>query len=94
MPRKRTKRVRLPSRLDTSAATELKETLTKARGADLTLDLTLDADEVRWLGAAAAQVLVAAGAAWRKDGKRLSIAKPTPELADCARLMGLSEQII
>ncbi len=90
MPRKRTKRVRLPSRLDTSAATELKETLTKARGADL----TLDADEVRWLGAAAAQVLVAAGAAWRKDGKRLSIAKPTPELADCARLMGLSEQII
>lgn len=90
MPRKRTKRVRLPSRLDTSAATELKETLTKARGADL----TLDADEVRWLGAAAAQVLVAAGAAWRKDGKRLSIAKPTPELANCARLMGLSEQII
>jgi len=69
--------------LDVRAAGALKAALLAHRGADL----TLEASEVSRFGALCLQVLLAADAAWRADGKRLRIVNASPAFVESARLM-------
>ena len=77
-------RLVLASCLDMTAAAPLKAQLLAARGTPL----TLDASNVRRLGAQCLQVLLAARAAWCGDGLEWRVEDPSPEFADAARLMG------
>jgi len=76
--------VRLAATLDLKAAAPLLRELTAARGADL----ALEAGDVRRLGGQCLQVLLAAQAAWARDGHALEIREPSPAFVEGVALMG------
>lgn len=61
--------VRLPARLDSSAAVQLAGTLRGRLGADV----VVDAADVDLLGARALEVLLVAAASWRADGHGFAV---------------------
>ena len=79
------KQLQLPEVLDLTAAAPLAQSLLSRRGSDL----TVDASQVRRVGAQCLQVLIAAGATWKADGVSLSIDKPTDEFLMGAELLGI-----
>lgn len=79
------KRLQLPEVLDLTAAAPLAQTLLSHRGSEL----SLDASAVRRIGAQCLQVLVAAATAWKADGMRLALEKPTEEFLEGSRLLGI-----
>lgn len=79
------KRLQLPEVLDLTAAAPLAQSFITRRGADL----TIDASQVRRVGAQCMQVLLAAATTWKSDGRRLSLEKPTEEFLEGSHLLGL-----
>ena len=77
--------LKLPETLDTAAAPALLEALRERRGAAL----VLDASALRWIGAACAQLLLAAAKAWRVDRRPLSIVDLGEEPKALLALMGV-----
>lgn len=90
MARKRTTTFRLPGRLDASAASGLREALIARRGKGL----ALVADDVVFIGALSAQVLVAAANTWRGDGLELTVKSASEAFAEGLRLLGLTPDLI
>jgi len=78
--------VRLEAVLDVRAAAPLKAALAAHRSEDL----TLDASEVSRLGALCLQVLLAADAAWRAEGRHIRIVGASAAFLEGARLMAAS----
>lgn len=78
--------MKLADTLDLRAAAPLKAALAELRGQDL----TLDASEVSRLGGLCLQVLLAANAAWRAEGRAFHIAGASPAFLEGARLMAAS----
>lgn len=79
--------MRLASNLNLSAAVPLCAEIVQARGAAI----KIDASSVECLGGLCLQVLIAAAAAWRRDGFDLVITKPSPAFSEALRLMGAQE---
>jgi len=79
------KRLQLPEVLDLTAAAPLAQSFLARRGADL----SIDASQVRRVGAQCLQVLLAAASTWQNDGMRLCLEKPTEEFLEANRLLGL-----
>ncbi|MET0183543.1 MAG: STAS domain-containing protein [Caulobacterales bacterium] len=73
----------LPETLDLRAASALKAALAERRGSDL----TLNAADVQRLGGLCLQILLAADAAWRRDGFKLTIEAPSEAFTENASLM-------
>lgn len=82
--------LRLPESLDYAAAPDFAKTLRARRGAAL----TLDAADLRQIGASCAQLLVAAARAWRVDRRALAVSGLTDEAAAQLRLMGIDRAMI
>lgn len=80
------KRLQLPEVLDLTAAAPLAQSFLTRRGADL----SIDASQVRRVGAQCLQVLLAAVTTWQSDGVRLCLEKPTEEFLEASRLLGLN----
>lgn len=76
--------VTLPAALDLRAAAPLAASLAELRGRDV----TLDAGGVRRLGAQCLAVLLAAQAAWAREGARFVIAAASPEFTEGVALLG------
>ncbi len=79
----------LPEVLNTQGATEILSALKSHRGADL----TIDASQVRHLGAQAAQVLLAAAKSWADDGHAFRFASPSPDMLRCVELLGAEDAL-
>ena len=79
-------RVTLEPRLDLRAAATLVEALTEARGHDL----AIEGREVRHLGAAALQVLIAARRSWAESGRALTLEAPSEALLEGLQRLGAS----
>jgi chemotaxis protein CheX len=79
------KRLQLPEVLDLTAAAPLAQSLLSRRG----VALTLDASRVQRVGTQCLQVLLAAAATWKEDGVVLRLTKPTAELLEGSRLLGI-----
>mgnify|MGYP000851215876 CR=1 FL=1 len=79
--------VELPAALDSSAAAGLKELLLAQRGKDI----RLDASAVERAGALCLQVLLAAQAMWRGDGKEFAVTGASPSLSFAARVAGVTQ---
>jgi chemotaxis protein CheX len=71
--------------LDLKAAGPLHGEILACRGQDL----TLDASEVRRLGAQCLQVLAAAASAWRADGKTLRVDRPSSAFTQALQAFGV-----
>src|SRR5262249_43076649 len=78
-------RLRLPEVLDLRAAAPLAQSFLSHRGKEL----VVDASRVERVGAQCLQVLLAAAATWATDGARLSLGRPTAELLEGGRLLGI-----
>ena len=74
----------LAANLDSREAGRLVAGLLALRGSEL----TLDASEVRRLGAQCLQALIAAQTAWSEDGQAFRILEPSAEFRDACALMG------
>lgn len=79
------RRVRLAPALDMAAARPLAHELLAARGADL----SIDASEVRHLGAQCLQVLASAALTWQADRAGFTLVDPSSAFMRDARLLGL-----
>lgn len=79
------RKMQLPAVLDLRAAAPLAKSLLSRRGAEL----AIDASRVQRVGAQCLQVLLAAAATWKTDGLRLQLMKPTEELLEGGRLLGI-----
>ena len=75
----------LPEVLDLTAAAPLAQSLLSRRGTEL----SVDASQVRRVGAQCLQVILAAAATWKADGMRLGLKKPTDEFLEGSRLLGI-----
>ena len=75
----------LPGRLDLTASGPLRDALLLRRGAAL----CVDAGAVEHLGTACLQVLLAAAAAWRVDGRHLDVTPMSEAFSDALRSFGL-----
>jgi chemotaxis protein CheX len=76
--------MRLAANLNMSAAAPLYAELAQARGAPI----KLDASDVESLGGLCLQVLIAAAAAWRRDGKDFSVANRSAAFLEAMHLLG------
>lgn len=76
----------LPDKLDTAAAPDVLAAIRAARGAPL----TLDASQVRGIGAVCAQILASAHLAWTGDGHPLRLTGSAGIAGDLA-VLGLSD---
>jgi chemotaxis protein CheX len=74
----------LPPVLDLAAAAPLLQTLKARQGAPV----TLDAAEVRRLGAQCLQVLLAAHRSWTEDGHAFAVLAPSPAFTDALAQFG------
>ncbi len=74
----------LPETLDLPAAQQLAGELNACRGAPV----TLDASQVKRMGALALQVLLSARKTWAADGQPLAIRSPSPPFSDALALFG------
>ena len=86
-PRKTSKSLKLESRLDTAAAQKLLDTLARRRNRHLTIDLS----EVRWIGAACAEILISAVKTWNASSYELTFTAPTEDFIDGMRTLGLED---
>ena len=75
----------LPERLDSSAASTLRECLEARTGSAL----VLDASGVEVIGALAYEVIIAAAKQWQADGQELSLRQPSPRFRMAAMTLGL-----
>lgn len=75
----------LAARLDTDAATPLRDALLSKRGAALHVDAT----EVSRMGALCASVLAAAARSWTTDGHALTIINPSDGFNDACERLGV-----
>jgi len=75
----------LPEVLDLTAAAPLAQSLLSRRGTEL----SVDASQVRRVGAQCLQVILAAAATWKADGMRLGVERPTEEFLEGSRLLGI-----
>lgn len=80
----RKQQLKLPEVLDMTAATPLAQSFLSHRGAAL----SVDASDVRRVGAQCLQVILAAAETWKADGKQLSLVKPSPEFLEGGQLLG------
>jgi len=80
----------LPAHLDLAAAAPLKAALLARRGGDL----TLDGSSVSRLGALCLQVLLAAAATWRSDGRAFEVSSPSPGLEEGLLRMGARDMLL
>lgn len=76
----------LPARLDLTASGPLRDALLLRRGAAL----CVDAGAVEHLGTPCLQVLLAAAAAWRVDGRHLDVTPMSEAFSDALRSFGLT----
>jgi chemotaxis protein CheX len=76
----------LPSRLDSSAAPSLLDSLMTRRGQPL----HLDASEVELVGALALEVVIAAGRQWDLDGHPFSLKSPSDRFTSACDVLGLN----
>lgn len=81
---------RLPETLDYAAAPALAEALRQRRGGSL----TLDAAELRTVGASCAQLLLAAARAWRADRRPLALLALSAEARAQLALMGIDPAML
>ena len=81
----KTKQVQLAAVLDLTAAAPLAQSILSYRGAEL----SVDASQVRRVGAQCLQVLLAAAATWKADGVCLRLEKATDEFLEGSRLLGI-----
>lgn len=79
------KRLQLPEILDLTAAAPLAQTFLSRRGSEL----SVDASQVRRIGAQCLQVLLAAAATWKVDGVRLCLERPSNEFLEGSQLLGI-----
>lgn len=77
--------VHLPEILDLRAASPLAAELLGARGRQL----TIDASNVRKVGAQCIQVLLSARATWSTDGLSLSVSNPSDSLLEALETLGI-----
>lgn len=82
--------VKLAPRLDLSAASQLKATLTAQEDEDLVLDFS----EVKFLGALCLQVLLAVAAHAATAGRKMTILNVSDRVIDQMRLMGMTPELI
>ena len=75
----------LPEVLDLTAAAPLAQSFLSRRGTEL----SVDASQVRRVGAQCLQVILAAAATWKADGMRFGLEKPTEEFLEGSRLLGI-----
>lgn len=75
----------LPDVLDSSAATDIRDSLLAGRGKPM----IVDAAQVRRAGVQSLQVLIAAARAWRADGQSYCVVNPTEDLLNAVALIGL-----
>lgn len=81
--------LRLPARLDLSAARPLAEELS----AHADHPLTLDGSEVRHLGGLCLQVLLAAAIRWRAAGMTLDLVERSAALEEALELFGIDQDL-
>lgn len=81
--------MRLPQNLDLGAAKTLHSDFLQARGAPI----EIDASEVERIGGVCLQVLIAAAAAWRRDGHEFRVVAPSQAFTEAIRLMGAALHI-
>ncbi|WP_395646735.1 STAS domain-containing protein [Terricaulis sp.] len=81
--------MRLPAILDLSAAAPLLAGVTAHRGEAI----EIDASGVERIGGVCLQVLLAANAAWFKDGQDFAIVNPSAGFLSAVRLMGAGEKL-
>ncbi|HVY86855.1 MAG TPA: STAS domain-containing protein [Caulobacterales bacterium] len=74
----------LPAMLDLNAAPRLKSEFRSYEGAPL----DIDAGKVERVGGLCLQVLIAAGAAWRRAGLALRVLNASPAFVEDVRIMG------
>ena len=79
------KRLQLPEVLDLTAAAPLAQSFLSRRGTQL----TVDGSRVSRVGAQCLQVLLAAAATWKTEGVDFRLVKPSAELMEGSRLLGL-----
>jgi anti-anti-sigma regulatory factor len=85
-PRKpRKKSIKLNARLDTAQAPQLYEILSRQSEVDFKLDLS----EVRWIGAACAEILVNAVASRRLTERKIELINPSEDFLAGVQLLGL-----
>ena len=85
-PRKpRRKTIKLNARLDTAEAPHLYEVLSRQSEADIKLDLS----EVRWIGAACAEILVNATASRQQSERKIEFLSPSEDFVAGVHLLGL-----
>jgi chemotaxis protein CheX len=75
----------LPEVLDLTAAAPLAQSFLSRRGTEL----SVDASQVRRVGAQCLQVILAAASTWKADGVRLCLDNPTEEFLEGSRLLGI-----
>lgn len=85
-----TTRIALAPKLDLTAAASLRTALLEARGGCV----VLDGGEVRHLGAAALQVLIAARRSWDAEGRDLTLDAPSDALVSGLESMGVAVDAI
>ena len=78
----------LPDCMDSAAAVDLCERLLSARGKAI----SIDASQVRRVGAQSLQVLISAARTWQMDGHAFEITEPSSELLDTIALAGLARE--
>jgi chemotaxis protein CheX len=81
--------LRLAPVLDLKAATALAGDILALRGRDL----TIDAAQVRRIGAQCLQVLLAARSTWMADGLRLSFAEVSDDFREGVALLGAGDLV-
>lgn len=79
----------LPAILDVRAASPLAAELTARRGQHV----TVDASQVRRLGAQCLQVLLAARNSWKADGAEFRVVASSDDFADGLRLLGAASLV-
>lgn len=79
------KQLQLPEILDLTAAAPLAQSFLAHRGSDL----SVDASQVRRVGAQCLQVMLAAWSTWKADGVRVSLDAPSEEFLEGGRLLGI-----
>jgi chemotaxis protein CheX len=80
----------LPDCLDADAAPALKDTFLQKRGAPI----SVDAGQVRRLGAQSLQILIAAARTWQTDNQPYRLTNPSAEFLDTMALAGLSPEAL
>lgn len=82
--------ITLPERLDSAALPEFIQSLRSHEGGDL----SLDASELKHIGAQAFQALIVAANDWQDAGHRLKLENVVSEVEEQLRLLGTSSSVL